>query len=88
MLEAVASNSGVHKRVVESVLRSVETIALETLKEKRRFKVSFLQGKLIEKPERPATEKKVFGKLIAIHARPAKKHVLCMPTIEFRALFE
>ena len=87
-LQAVASKSGVHQDVVESVLRSVEAVAVESLKEKRRFKVSFLQGKLIAKPERPATEKKLFGKVVAVSARPAKKSVKFNPSAEFRALFQ
>ena len=87
-LQAVASKSGVHQDVVESVLRSVEAVAVESLKEKRRFKVSFLQGKLIAKPERPATEKKLFGKIVAVSARPAKKSVKFNPSAEFRALFQ
>ena len=87
-LQAVASKSGVHQDVVESVLRSVEAVAVESLKEKRRFKVSFLQGKLIAKPERPATEKKLFGKIVAVSARPAKKSVKFNPSSEFRALFQ
>ena len=87
-LQAVASKSGVHQDAVESVLRSVEAVAVDSLKEKRRFKVSFLQGKLIAKPERPATEKKLFGKVVAVSARPAKKSVKFNPSAEFRALFQ
>ena len=86
--QAVGSKSGVHQDVVESVLRSVETVAVEYLQEKRKFKVSFLQGKLIQKEERPATEKKLFGKVVAVSARPAKKSVKFNPSAEFRALFQ
>ena len=86
-LQAVASTSGVHQDVVESVLRAVETVALDTLREKRRFKVSFLQGRLNEKKERLAGEKRVFGKVVAVPARPAKRNVKFSPTKEFRALF-
>jgi len=87
-LQAVASKCGVHQDVVETVLRAVETVALETLKEKNRFKCSFLQGKLIEKKERLAGEKKVFGKVVPVPAQPAKKNVKFTPTMEFRALFQ
>ena len=87
-LQAVASKCGVHQDVVETVLRALETVALETLKEKRIFKVSFLHGKLIEKKERPAAEKKVFGKVVTVAARPAKKNVKFSPTMEFRAHFQ
>ena len=84
----MASKCGVHQDVVETVLRALETVALETLKEKRIFKVSFLHGKLIEKKERPAAEKKVFGKVVTVAARPAKKNVKFSPTMEFRAHFQ
>ena len=87
-LQAVASKCGVHQDVVETVLRAVDTVALETLKEKRRFKISFLQGKLIEKKERLAGEKKVFGKMVEVPAQPAKKNVKFSPTMEFRAHFQ
>ena len=87
-LQEVASKCGVHQDVVETVLRAVEMVALDTLKEKRRFKVSFLQGKLIEKQERPAKEQKVFGKMVEVRAQPAKKNVKFSPTKEFRALFQ
>ena len=87
-LQAVASKCGVHQDVVETVLRAVDTVALETLKEKRRFKISFLQGKLIEKKERLAGERKVFGKLVSVPAKPAKKNVKFSPTKEFRLLFQ
>ena len=86
-LQAVAAKCGVHQDVVETVLRALETVALETLKEKRIFKVSFLHGKLIEKKERPAAEKKVFGKVVTVAARPAKKTIKLNPSTEFRALF-
>ena len=86
-LQAVASKSGVHQDVVETVLRALETVALETLKEKRIFKVSFLHGKLIEKKERPAAEKNVFGKVVTVAARPAKRTIKLNPSTEFRALF-
>ena len=69
-------------------MRAVDTVALETLREKRRFKISFLQGKLIEKKERPAAEKKVFGKVVTVAAQPAKKNVKFSPTMEFRAHFQ
>ena len=68
-------------------MRAVESVALDTLKEKRRFKVSFLQGKLIDKKERPATEMKVFGKVVTVAARPAKRTIKLNPSTEFRALF-
>ena len=84
----MASKSGIHQDVVETVLRAVEMAALDSLKEKRRFKVSFLQGKLIEKQERPAKEQKVFGKMVEVPAQPAKKNVKFSPTKEFRALFQ
>ena len=87
-LQAVASKCGVHQDVVETVLRAVETVALETLKEKHRFKVSFLQGKLTEKKERPATEQKVFGKNVMVPARPAKRSIKFNPTKEFRNLLQ
>ena len=73
---------------METVLRAVETVALETLKEKHSFKFSFLQGKLIEKKERLAGEKQVFGKVVIVPARPAHKNVKLTPTKEFRALFQ
>ena len=72
---------------METALRAVETVALETLKEKRRFKVSFLQGKLIEKRARPATTKNLFGKVVAVAARPAKKIIKFSPSKQFRLLF-
>ena len=87
-LQAVASKCGAHRDVVESVLRSMEAVAVQSLTEKRRFKVSFLRGKLIDKKKRPATEKQVFGKVVAVHARPAKKNVKFTPTKEFAALFQ
>ena len=74
--------------VVEKVLRAVETIAVESLKEKHRFKVSFLQGKLIEQKERLAGEKNVFGKVVPVLAQPAKKNIKFSPTNEFRLLFQ
>ena len=86
-LQAVASKCGVLQDVVETALRAVETVALETLKEKRRFKVSFLQGKLIEKRARPATAKNLFGKVVAVAARPAKKIIKFSPTKPCRLLF-
>jgi len=87
-LQAVASKCGVHQDVVETVLRAVDTVALETLKEKRRLKISFLQGKLIEKKERLAGERKMFGKVLSVPAQPAKKNVKFSPTMEFRAHFQ
>ena len=75
-------------RIIATYLRAVDTVALETLKKKRRFKISFLQGKLIEKKERLAAEKKVFGKMVEVPAQPAKKNVKFSPTMEFRAHFQ
>ena len=69
-------------------MRAMEKVALETLKEKRRFKISFLQGKLIEKEERPAGKTKMFGKVVPVPAQPAKKNVKFTPTKEFRVLFQ
>ena len=87
-LQAVASKCTLHQDVVETVLRAVDAVALETLKEKHRFKLSFLQGKLIEKKERLAGEKQVFGKVVTVPAQPAKKNVKFSQTKEFRALFQ
>ena len=87
-LQAIVSKSGIHQDVVETVLRAVEIVVFDTLKEKRSFKVSFLQGKLIEKKERLAGEKKVFGKVVPVLAQPAKKNIKFSPTKEFRLLFQ
>ena len=71
-LQAVASKCGVLQDVVETAFRAVETVALETLPEKRRFKVSFLQGRLNEKRARPATAKNIrshFGSSLTLPRR-------------------
>ena len=73
---------------METVLHAVQTVAVETLKEQHKFHVSFLQGRLNEKKERPAAEQKVFGKVVSVPARPAKKNIKFSPTKEFRNLFE
>ena len=72
-LSAVASKCTLHQDIVESVLDALETVAIETLKAKHKFHVSFLHGKLNEKPERLARDKKVFGKVVAVPAQPARK---------------
>ena len=87
-LSAVASKSSVHQDVVEMVLHAVEKVAVATLKEQRKFRVSFLQGKLHEKPERPATEKNVFGHVVSVPGRPDKTTVKFSATTSFRKLFE
>ena len=87
-VSAVATKCSVHQHVVEQVLRAVEAVAVQTLKDKRKFNVSFIQGRLNEKPEAPAKEKKVHGKLVSVPARPAKMALKFTPTKEFRMLFE
>jgi len=87
-LQAVASKCSVHKDVVETVLHAVQTVAVETLKEKHKFHVSFLHGRLNEKPERLAREKNMFGNVVPVPAQPASKTVKFSPTKEFRNLFE
>ena len=87
-LQAVASKCSVHQDVVETVLHAVETVAVETLKEQHRFHISFLQGKLIEKHKKPATEQKVFGNVVVVPAQPARKNVKFSATKDFRKLFQ
>ncbi len=87
-ISAVASKCSVHQHVVESVLRAVEAVAVAALKDKRKFSLSFIQGKLNEKPETPAKEKDVLGKLVSVPARTAIRTVRFSPTKEFRKLFE
>ena len=87
-ISAVANKCSVHQHVVETVLRAVETVALAALKDQRKFNLSFIQGKLSEKPEKPAKEKTVLGKLVSVPARPAKWTLKFTPTKEFRMLFE
>ena len=86
-LKEVASKCDVQQSVVEIALRAVETVALETLKERRRFKVSFVHGRLIGKRARPATPKNLFGKVVAVAARPAKKIIMFSPAKQCRLLF-
>ena len=87
-ISAVATKCSVHQHVVEQVLRAVEAVAVQTLKDKRKFNVSFIQGRLNEKPEAPAKEKKMLGKILSVPARPAKRTLKFTPTKEFRMLFE
>ena len=87
-VSAVATKCSVHQHVVEQVLRAVEAVAVQTLKDKRKFNVSFIQGRLNEKPEAPAREKKMLGKIVSVPARPAKRTLKFTPTKEFRKLFE
>ena len=87
-VSAVASKCSVHQHVVESVLRAVEAVAIASLKDNRKFNVSFIQGKLSEKPEIPAKEKDVLGKLVTVPAKPAKRTVKFIPTKDFRKFFE
>ncbi len=87
-ISAVATKCSVHQHVVETVLRAVEKVAVQALRDKRKFNVSFIQGRLNEKPEAPAKEKKVLGKLVSVPARPAKRTVKFIPSKEFRKLFE
>ena len=87
-ISAVATKCSVHQHVVEQVLRAVEAVAVQTLKDKRKFNVSFIQGRLNEKPEAPAREKKMLGKIVSVPARPAKMARKFTPAKEFRMLFE
>ena len=87
-ISAVATKCAVHQDVVQAVLNAVETVAAETLKTTRRFHVTFLQGRLNEKPEAPAREKTVNGKVVAFAARAAKTTVKFSPAKHFRKLFE
>lgn len=87
-ISAVATECNVHQHVVERFLRAVEKVAVQALRDKRNFSVSFIQGQLKEKPEAPAKKKKILGKLISVPARPAKRVLKFTPTKEFRVLFE
>jgi len=87
-ITAVAAKCALHPDVVQSVLHAVETVAVDTLKTTRRFHVTFLQGKLNAKPEAPAREKTVNGKVVSFPARPAKTAVKFNPAKHFRKLFE
>ena len=87
-VSAVATKCSVHQHVVEQVLRAVEAVAVQELKDKRKFNVSFIQGRLNEKPAAPPKEKKMLGKIVSVPARPAKRTLKFTPTKEFRMLFE
>ena len=43
-ISAVANKCSVHQNVVETVLLAVETLAVQALREKRKFNVPFIQG--------------------------------------------
>ena len=87
-IAAVASQCNVHPDIVESVVYALEKVAMNTLKETRKLHISFLHGKLNDRPEKPATEKKMFGKLVAVPAQPARTSIKFRPTNAFRKLFE
>ena len=87
-IAAVALKCSVHQDVVISVLDAVESMCIESLKNARQFHVSFIEGKLHEKKERPATQRKINGKVLTLKAKPARRVVKLTAVKAFQKAFE
>ena len=87
-ITAVASKCALHQDVVSSVLDAVQSAAVDSLKTTRKFAVGFFQGRLTAKPEAPAKDKMVNGKLVTCPARPATTVVKLSPSKTFRMMFQ
>ena len=72
----IAKRAGIPKAKVESFFAALKAVAVDQLKEKRKFEIKGLATfKVRTKPARPAAEKFKFGKKVILKAKPPTKHI-------------
>lgn len=76
MAEELAAATGLKRKETMALLNSLADVAHKEVKKFGKFSVpKILRVKTRSKPARPAQEIKMFGKMVAVKAKPATKTV-------------
>ena len=77
---AIAQKMLVHPQQVQQFLEALDSVALEFLKTKNVFRLSFLTVGFHATPAREAGQKRVFGKDITLKALPERRTLRLTPS--------